>query len=81
MMGLAPNAAGQAQSPAERRTERRALRAWESDGGSLAAAPSPKPARGIEVTVAARYRVGPYRYTNRACTEAERLRQEGLRRV
>ncbi len=78
-MGHALNAAGHASAPAQRRAQRLALREWESEGGSLAAAPLPQPSPGIEVTVAAQYRVGSYRYTDLACAEAELRRQQGLR--
>jgi hypothetical protein len=51
----------------------RALRAWENEGGRLA---PPQPSPGIAVSQIAQYQVGPYRYTDLACAEAELRRQQ-----
>ena len=50
-----------------------ALRVWENEGGRLA---SPQPSPGIAVSQTAQYQVGPYRYTDLACAEAELRRQQ-----
>lgn len=41
-----------------------------------AADPAPVVSEGIEVTLVPHYRVGPYRYTDLACAEAELRRQQ-----
>lgn len=81
-MGRASEGTGPAVKPTlvAPPSQRQALRAWESEGGSLASAEAPQPSSGIEVIAAAQYRVGPYRYTDLACAEAELHRQQGRSR-
>lgn len=56
------------------RQQQSALGAWESEGGHLAGAVPSPPA--IETSLREEYRVGPYRYTDRACAEVELRRQQ-----